>query len=386
MRRSSRILSTAALTGALALVAAPALANGSGQTVDMPPWGWYIAAGGGEWGVDEGSFDDTVTSQGDAWDGSDMVFLGPDYLGISSASEALEPAVPAGYVPFACGTSTLSVSGDDRIVTCNETVTTPWGLSVTSDVRVLAPGDLARITFFVTNTTASPVALGYEYSWDYGESTGHVRSSVPDVEQDTNDNDGFLANPDVWSYNFSNINAGVAWGILGQPLLGTSSNHSGYDVGSVQLLPSAGRTIAAGDTIALAFFHKMQEPEPQIEVSAPAVDETADPTAAESGEADASEADASEPATMPVPQPASSHIAVTPASFMAEFASFEGRLTRGLPAEVQVGNWQPAAAPRLAATGAGVDEHLLMGGLAAALLGAGAALLVGRRAARIARR
>jgi hypothetical protein len=379
MRRSSRILSTAALTGALALVAAPALANGSGQTVDMPPWGWYIAAGGGEWGVDEGSFDDTVTSQGDAWDGSDMVFLGPDYLGISSASEALEPATPADYVPFACGTSTLSVSGADEVVACNETVTTPWGLSITSDVRVLAPGDLARITFFVTNTTSSAVALGYEYSWDYGESTGHVRSSVPDVVQDTNDDDGFLANPDIWSYNLSDINAGVAWGILGQPLLGTSSNHSGYDAGSVQLLPSAGRTIAAGDTIAVAFFHKMQEPEPQIEVSAPAADETVDPAASSVEATD-------EPATMPVPQPASSHIAETPASFMAEFSSFDGRLTRGLPSDVTVGNWQPAAAPELADTGAGIDETLLMGGLAAALLGAGAALIIGRRVSSGARR
>ncbi|WP_439565741.1 hypothetical protein [Microcella sp.] len=381
MRRSSLILSTAALTGALALVAAPALANGSGQTVDMPPWEWYIAAGDGEWGVDEGNFDDGITSEYGAWNGSDMVFLGPDYLGISSASEALEPATPAGYVPFECGTSTLSDSGADRVVACNETVTTPWGFSITSDVRVLAPGDLARITFLVTNTTSAPVTLGYEYSWSYGESAGHVRSSMPDVVQDTNDDDGFLANPDVWSYNISNINAGVAWGILGQPLLGTSSNHSGSDEGSVQLLPSAGRTVAAGDTVALAFFHKMQEPEPQIEVSAPAVDETADPTAAESGEADASE-----PAAMPVPQPASSHIAETPASVMAEFASFSGRLTRGLPADVTVGNWQPAAAPELADTGAGIDETLLMGGLAAALLGAGAALLIGRRVAGAARR
>lgn len=379
MRRSSRILSTAALTGALALAAAPALANGSGQTVDMPPWEWYIAAGGGEWGVDEGYFDDGVTSESDAWDGSDMVFLGPDYLGISSASEALEPAVPADYVPFACATSTLSDSGADKVVACNETVTTPWGLSITSDVRVLAPGDLARITFFVTNTTSSAVALGYEYSWDYGESTGHVRSSVPDVVQDTNDDEGFLANPDVWSYNLSDINAGVAWGILGQPLLGTFSNHSGYDVGSVQLLPSAGRTIAPGDTIALAFFHKMQEPEPQIEVSAPAADETVDPATSSVEATD-------EPATMPVPQPASSHIAETPASFMAEFSSFDGRLTRGLPSDVTVGNWQPAAAPELADTGAGIDETLLMGGLTAALLGAGAALIIGRRVTSGARR
>ena len=44
MRRSSRILSAAALTGVLSLVAAPALANGSGQTVVSPPWSWYISS------------------------------------------------------------------------------------------------------------------------------------------------------------------------------------------------------------------------------------------------------------------------------------------------------------------------------------------------------
>lgn len=387
MRRSSRILSTAALTGALALVAAPALANGSGQTVDMPPWQWYIAAGGGEWGVGEGSYNDTDTSVTDAWDGSLLTLFGPTYLGVTSASAALDPAVPASdIVPVDCISSTLTTSGDDQVVSCNETVTAPWGLSVTSSVRVLAPGDLARVTYLITNTTGSPVVLGYEYYWNYGQSDGHVRSSEPDAVQDTDGDEGYLANPDVWSFNLSSINAGVAWGIAGQPYLGTDSYHGGYTDAWVQLLPSAGRTIAAGDTIALAFFHKMQEPEPQIEVSAPAVDETADPTAAESGEADATEATASEPAAMPVPQPASSHIAETPASVMAEFASFDGRLTRGLPADVTVGNWQPAAAPELADTGAGIDETLLMGGLAAALLGAGAALLIGRRVAGAARR
>ena len=66
---------------------------------------------------------------------------------------------------------------------------------------------------------------------------------------------------------------------------------------------------------------------------------------------------------------------------MAEFASFSGRLTRGIPADVSVGNWQPVAAPdaELADTGAGIDEQLLMGGIAAALLGTGAALIAIRR-------
>lgn len=371
MRRSPRILFTAALTGALALVAAPALANGSGQTVDTPPWQWYIAAGGGEWGVSETSYNDidTDTSLTNAWDGSLLNLFGPGYLDVTSAAATLQPAVPSDFVSVDCVTSTLTTSGDDQVVTCNETVTAPWGLSVTSDVRVFAPGDLARVTYLITNTTAAPVALGYEYSWNYGQSSGHVRSSVPNAEQSTADNDGFLQSPDVWSYNRSTINAGVAWGITGQPLLGTESSHNGYDQGAVRLLPSAGRTIAAGETIALAFFHKVQEPDVFMPGSVPI---EGDP---------AGDGAAADPAEMPVPQPASSHTAATPASFMAEFASFSGRLTRGIPADVTVGNWQTAAAdaPQIAATGVSQTTSLLLGGIAATLLAAGAVTLIARR-------
>lgn len=368
MRRSSRILSAAALTGALSLAAAPALANGSGQTVDMPPWNWYIAAGSGEWGVSEGSYSLDPFSVSDAWDGSQLVLFAPTYVDISSASAPLEPAVPSTIVPVACVTSSLTTAGDDEVVSCNETTTTLWGLSVTSDVRVLAPGDLARVTYLITNTTAAPVILGYRYGWGYGESVGHVRSSQPGVVQDTLADEGFLANPDVWSFNQYEvgpgyINAGVAWGIGGQPLTGSTSQHGGYDTASVTLLPSDGRTIAAGETVALAFFHKMEEPETFELTVAPSSD------------------GAPESAATPATQPASLSPAATPAAFMAEFSSFTGRLTRGLPAGVIVGNWQPAGAPELADTGAGIDENLFMGGLAAALLGAGAALLLGRRRA-----
>lgn len=366
MRRSSRILSAAALTGVLSLVAAPALANGSGQTVDSPPWSWYIAAGSGEWGVSEGSYTLDPHSITDAWDGSQLVLLGPGYVDIVSASAPLEPAASSTVVPVACVTSSLAAAGDDQVVSCNDTTTTPWGLSITSNVRVLAPGDLARVTYLITNTTAAPVVLGYRYAWNYGESVGHVRSSEPEVIQDTEALEGFLANPDVWSYNQYDIgpgfiNSGVAWGIGGQPFTGSSSEHSGYDRASVTLLPSDGRTIAAGETVALAFFHKMETPQLLELTAAPTSD------------------GATEPASAAVPLPAASGILVSPASFMAEFGTFSGRLTRGLPAGVIVGNWQPAEAPELADTGAGIDENLLMGGLAAALLGAGAALLIARR-------
>lgn len=374
MRRSARITIIAALASVTALVAAPAFANGAGQTVDMPPWNWYIAAGGGEWSVDETSYDDGITRGGDAWDGSGAVFYDPDEFDVASTSEGIEPAIPAGYFPFECVSSTLTVSGDDEVVSCDQTLTTPWGLSITSDVRVLAPGDLARMTFFITNTTAAPIVLSYEYYWNYGESTGHVRSSEPTIVQDTAADEGLLGASDVWSYNIGDetLNAGVAWGIDGLPLFGTRVGHSGYDQAGVLLDPAAGATIAAGETVAIAFFHKVQEPELELQQplpnSAPADAET-------SNEA------ADDLAPMPVPAPASSHEAETPASFMAEFASFNGRLTRGIPTEVTVGNWQPAAAPdaELADTGAGIDEQLLMGGIAAALLGTGAALIAIRR-------
>ncbi|MFM2353978.1 MAG: hypothetical protein RLZZ608_1384 [Actinomycetota bacterium] len=360
MRHSSRVLSVAALTGALSLVAAPALANGSGQYVDTPPWTWYIAAGSGEWGVSEGSYSDGVVSVANAWAGSELMLLGPTFIGFANASATIEPVTSPSAVTVACVTSTLTPVGDDQVVSCNDTTTTDWGLSVTSEVRVLAPGDLARITYLITNTTSDPVVLGYYYAWNYGSSVGHVRSTEPDVVQDTGAGDGFLANPDVWSFNQgiydpTSLNAGVAWGIGGQPFTGSTSEHSGFDRASVTLLPSDGRSIAAGETIALAFFHKMQVP-------APVIIDPPDPSSVSAAAL----------------SPANS-FTDTPAQFMAEFATFNGRLTRGIPTGLIVGNWQPAGAPELAATGAGIDENLLMGGLAAALLGTGAALLTVRR-------
>lgn len=362
MRRSSRVLSFAALTGALSLVAAPALANGSGQFVDSPPWSWYIAAGNGEWGVSEASFNGDTLSVTDAWDRSQFIALAPGYVSISGA--ALEPATSPSSAIIGCSSTTLTAVGDDFVVSCDDTTTTSWGLDVTSDVRVLAPGDLARVTYYITNTTSEALAFGYQYLWEYGDTNGHVRSTEPTVVQDSRGaNVGFLDNPDVWSYNIGNasVTAGVAWGIPGQPFAPADSAHNGYTEAHVELLPSAGNTIGAGETIALAFFHKVQQPDLLAFSSA------------------AEPADATEPAAMPVPQPAASSLIETPAQFMAEFASFTGRLSRGLPLGVTVANWQPAADPELAATGAGIDENLLMGGLAAALLGTGAALLIVRR-------
>ncbi len=367
MRRASRITTAVALTGALTLVAGPALANGSGQFVDSPPWEWYIAAGSGEWGISDTWYSDSQATGENAWDSSELLVFNANYIGDTSAG--LESAGSALVSPVACATTTLTNAGTDFIVWCNEATTTSLGLEITSEVRVLAPGDLARMTYLVTNTTDEAMVFGYRYLWEYGDSTGHVRSTEPTIVQETAvDNEGFLESPDVWSYNIGNntLNAGVSWGITGQPFAAVDSGHNGYTEAYVELLPSAGRTIAPGETIALAFFHKVQVPEPNVifpseEVSASAADT------------------ASEPAAMPVPQPASSHLAETPASFMAEFGSFTGRLTRGLPVGVTVGNWQPAAESELADTGAGIDESLLMGGIAAALLGVGAALLIGRR-------
>ncbi|MBA4248463.1 MAG: hypothetical protein C0444_09250 [Microbacterium sp.] len=364
MRRSSRILSAAALTGVLSLVAAPALANGSGQTVDSPPWTWYIAAGGGEWGVSETSYNSDPISVTDAWQRSEFIVLAPTF--VEDASVELEPATAATFAIVDCVSTTLTVDGSDSVVSCDNSFTTSWGLEITSDVRVLAPGDLARATYFVTNTTSEPLVFGYKYRWEYGDTNGHVRSSQPTIVQDSGGaNLGFLDSPDVWSYNIGDgtVTAGVAWGIEGQPFAAADSSHNGFTEAQAELLPSASSTIAAGETIAIAFFHKVQQPDLLAFAS--------------------TAADATDPAAMPVPQPAASSLIETPAQFMAEFASFSGRLTRGLPAGVAVGNWQPAAGPELAATGAGIDENLLMGGLAAALLGAGAALLIGRRRATV---
>jgi hypothetical protein len=372
---ASRVTAAVALTAALALTASPAVANGSGSLADVGDWSWYIAAGSGEWGVSEATHGSGWIAGSNAWDSSTFSLIAPtsyaDPTSAEQGGDTLVPAVPVlNMVPFACTSVTLSADADDKIVSCNDTVTTPWGLSATSDVRVLAPGDLARITFFITNTTSAPVALGYQYSWLYGESSGHVRSTQPDVVADTLVNAGSLAAPDVWSFNYGNATAtaAVAWGIAGEDLIGTSSSHNGYDGATVTLIPSPQTALAAGETVAISFFHK---------VLAPLADEILPPDPA-SAEADAL-------AVAAVPQPAAINLTVTPAQFAAEFGSFSGRLTRGIPAGITVGNWQPAADTQLAATGAGFNENLLIGGIAAALLATGTTLLISR-AARASRR
>ncbi len=379
MRRTARVTIITALATATALAAAPAFANGSGQTVDMAPWQWYVAAGSGQWGIASTSYDDGLAQGSGAWNSTYMRFYNP----LLDSPPTLQSAVSFGYEDFTCVSSTLTLSGDDQVVTCNETYTTTGGLAVTSEVTVLAPGDLARVTFYVTNPTESPVGLYYEYNWEYGQSTGHVRSSQPAVVQDTASDQGFLDLPDVWSYNIGGVgeaatlNAGVAWGSTGEPFIANTMLHNGSTRAFVELgLRSPDSFLRSGETVALAFFHKAQEPAVLVQEPDPF------PTALSAPNV----TDESAQASASTPTPASSHGAVTAASFMAEFASFSGRLTRGLPADVTVGNWQPVAVDddtdsdaELADTGAGIDEQLLMGGIAAALLGAGAALIAIRR-------
>ena len=283
-----------------------------------------------------------------------MIFTRPSFFAPSTDASSFEAAGAAPTVPFACTGVTVTTSGSDSIVSCNDTVTTPWGLSITSEVRSLAPGDLARVTFFVTYTADNATSLGHFYEGAYGISTAHVQSSAPTVAHNTLLGGGSLGASDVWSCNVGapgTLNAGVAWVIEGSRFVANLPFHGGFTDASVLMSLDAAPMLEAGETIALAFFYIVEALQP-----------------AATGE--------------PTKSPA----------IMAEFATFDGRLTRGLPADMQVGDWQPAAVPELTdpeLTDAGPDSEaqLMMAGLAAALLGTGAALgLVRRRPALSARR
>ena len=376
MRARTRVLAPLALTSALALAAGPALANGGGSFVDMPPWQWNIATGGGEWGVSETTYtglDGPVYL--DAWAQSSMAFTRPSPPQPSTDASSLQAAGAAPTFPFACTSVTVTTSGSDSIVSCDDTVTMPWGLSITSEVRILAPGDLARVTFFVTNTADNATPLGYVYQWAYGTSAEHVQSSAPTVAHNTLAGGGLLGASDVWSYNVGarTLNSGVAWGIQGSRFVANFPFHRGFTNASVVLSLDAAPTLGAGETIALAFFHIVETPPVFID-NPDSSQESQAPAEAPVGSAEA-------------PQPAAIGEPTRSPAIMAEFATFDGRLTRGLPSDVQVGNWQPAAIPELANTGADsdVDGYLLVGGFAAVLLGAGGALVL-RRATRAFRR
>lgn len=391
MRVNPRILAATALTGALALVASPALAKDDRQQLDIAPWQWSIATGY-DWGVSDTSYDDGDTEAWDAWDGSQFYVYGPTFEEEPSMTPAsLDPAGEVDAGQFTCDESAISTAGDDLVLTCSSTLETDWGLDVTSEIRVLAPGDLARVLYLITNTTSEPVAFGYRFDWNYGESDSHVRSSEPTVFQNTEADEGLLGDPDEWSYNVYGesdgfgLNAGVAWGIDGQPLFGTDSHHFGYDAGAVQLLPADGRTIAAGETVGIVFFHKVQTPEAFLPDSEPVTDgqPASDTEAADVTETtgDTEPLADTEPVTeAPAAAPATAAETVTPAEFMAEFSSFDGRLTRGLPADVTIGNWETAA-PELAETGADSGSTVLLGAAGMLLLALGGALVVARRSA-----
>lgn len=340
-------LRRAALAGAaaaaLTLVAAsPAAANGSGVFVDAGDFTWYVAAGGGEWGVQVGAYQGDDSSAFTNLQNSQFVFLDP-------ASDA--------SVPFSC-TSVTVTEGDDIVVACSDVVTTPWGFSATSSARILAPGDLLRLDVVVTNTSPSSVRLDYVYNSDWGSIETLVRSSTPTVVDAPPSG---LGADDLWAYITGvegTTPSGLAWGRAGAA--STQQPDFGGDEISI-VADGTGATVAPGETVVVSFFHKLVQPDEFVPGDAP-VSSTADAQ----------------------PQPAASPSDFPVIDIMAEFAAFEGRLTRGLPADATVVNWQPVAAPdagpELADTGVDATAAGVVGVLALLVVSMGVALSMRRRA------
>ena len=344
-RRPATVAAAALVGLGFALAStAPALANGSGGFVDAGDFNWYVGAGNGEWGVQLGYYDGPEYGAGNNLQNSQFVLL--------------DPAGDADVV-FACTGVTIT-EGSDFVIACNDTVTTPWGLSATSSARILAPGDLLRLDFVVTNTSDEPVRLDYSYNSDWGAITELVRSSEPStVDTDP----GELEPADIWAYvvgDEGTTPSGLAWGIDGAAA--TAVPFFGGDEIFI-IADGTGATIAPDETVVVSFFHKLAVPDP-IVILPPDESSTEAPA---DGDA----------------EPALSSAAAPASEVMAEFANFDGRLTRGLPTDATVINWQPVAEvtddePELADTG--VDAHAALFA-AATLLGLGALLLLSRHRA-----
>lgn len=352
IHRPAALAGVAAVAVTLALTTvSPASANGSGAFVDAGDYVWYVGAGAGEWGIQLG------------------YYAGDDFGALSNLQNSqfvlLDPASDAS-IPFACSGVTVT-EGTDDVVACTDVVTTPWGFSATSAARILAPGDLLRLDFVVTNVTTAPVRLDYSYNSDWGSIDSLVGSSAPTTVDAPPSG---LSSDDVWAYITGaegTTPSGLAWGRAGA----ASSQQPDFGGDEISIVADgSGALVAPGETVVVSFFSKLVRPDVLVrgDVLVPGVTEAS-------------------PAADALPQPAASPTSAPVTDIMAEFAVFDGRLTRGLPANATVVNWQPVESgvtsddgPELADTGVDAIAASAIGLLALVLVTVGAGFVTRRRA------
>jgi hypothetical protein len=351
----------------IAAVAALGLAVAPAAAAFAAPWdGSNFPFQNGKWAVtsDSFGFDDvylispanssspTVDISTDIWDMAGELNISlDDWLSEESVGAASDADVDV---------SDDAATGDKVLSAAMTSTGDPWEgqLDITGEMRIFAAGDLVRTTFFITNTTASPVTASFRFDTNFG-SSGDLFSyqgqddsilPVPAAENSTSA-DALNASNVQWAVHTEDEDApgAVAWGLKTAEKPGVleldGDDYNAYydDV-----------VIPAGATIALAEFHNWT---PALLLSEGYLEENGDP----------------------VKQALFAAAATTAA---AEFDSFSGRLINGL-AGYNVINWGqvPASEPALPDTGLGVEATVGLGGVALLLLGAGAASLVIRRRA-----
>lgn len=342
-------LAPVTLAGCMLLVlatAAPASAAPYADEDDVVigDYTWQITTDG-SLQVNETTYNDGVAPElGDAWDNGYFA-IWDDTPGVSLWWEA------------ECANADLSApdGNGDVVLTC-DSQTSLVGLTVDAQIRLYGEGDLARHLYTISNETDESIDYSWEWYVDNGENELRATTGTPTLgEQD-------YVNSDVWAYNYytGSLSGVSVWGLPGVTMMheevSSDSSDELYvwndlDAGGTQL------SMAPGESVTLAFFQKV---------------------------------DALGTIAMSVPSsaPASAEAALEPANAdviaaaVAEFASFDGRLVRGLPDGVQVANWEVVDAqeePELAETGG--DQSVVLISLTAGLvlLLAGAGVLVMRR-------
>jgi hypothetical protein len=210
-------------------------------------------------------------SMGDVvWDISSSSSWGPNQIGSFAGDNSadLPPDAPyalddfyldvedpldAGqYMPIECpaNPSSITVDGDDSVLTCDEFDTKITGLDGAGEIRVFG-GDyrnlIGRVTYELTNTTGTDITNGFDFFFDSEEcdsGAGNIATSSGDLE---------FTDADTWVL-CNNDNRALEGAVFGGSWI-TSIEYEGDNLGADEHdVYNDSLTIPAGETVTLAFF------------------------------------------------------------------------------------------------------------------------------------
>lgn len=357
-RPLTRVLAVVAVTSVFAVLT-PSAALAAPHDLDQDgiryePYTWNFSSA--PFGVVSASYSASGTTYTDAFDSSAFSVWSENELGESTDAPTA----------VSCPNAQLTAAdAGDFLVSC-DSVTSTIGLTLEGEARIYAPGDMVRTLVVVSNPTPSPIGFSWSFDVDfYGGTAQRATSTNPQLGEVG------AAAVDTWVYNAqdASLNSILAWGTTdaGLPVERVREfDSSRVLVVSDTDVDGTQNTLEPGESIAFAFFQKLDPAgtaASRSELVPAVVGSDLEPTGG------ASSTDAIQAAT-------------------AEFAEFSQRLSRGIPDELAVANWQPSSSdeveadPELAYTG--TNNAVVIGAsiLAAVLLLGGVVLLVLRRRSR----